>query len=240
MVNKLTDHAIASLYQKGAKEQPSAVLDAHILQLAKKHVTITPIIKKRRVYQTWYAQLSTAASFVLVAILYFEMNKPFQSNQEPDISDQHSINQLSAPQNAQSDSFLNAPVLMNKSKQATRIEEPNNLMQSDQDEIFSDDGASDQDEIFSDDGASVHGEIPFSAEKRSLKDSVLFINPIEIPITYVLEVEATFKEIEVLLTKGESKQANLLLKTLITAHPELENVLNSRYEILEEQAVPQP
>jgi len=228
MVNKLTDHAIASLYQKGAKEQPSAVLDAHILQLAKKHVTITPIIKKRRVYQTWYAQLSTAASFVLVAILYFEMNKPFQSNQEPDISDQHSINQLSAPQNAQSDSFLNAPVLMNKSKQATRIEEPNNLMQSDQDEIFSDDGA------------SVHGEIPFSAEKRSLKDSVLFINPIEIPITYVLEVEATFKEIEVLLTKGESKQANLLLKTLITAHPELENVLNSRYEILEEQAVPQP
>ncbi|WP_353802898.1 hypothetical protein, partial [Shigella sonnei] len=64
MSDKLTRHDIASLYKRGATEQPSSQLDEQILKRAADDVTankVTPITKPKRFYQTWYGQLSTAA-----------------------------------------------------------------------------------------------------------------------------------------------------------------------------------
>lgn len=75
MSDKLTSHDIASLYKRGATEQPSLQLDEQILKRAADDVTtnkVTPINKPKRFYQTWYGQLSTAASLVLVAVLYVQ------------------------------------------------------------------------------------------------------------------------------------------------------------------------
>ncbi|MBQ4832107.1 hypothetical protein J8L70_02520 [Pseudoalteromonas sp. MMG010] len=83
MSNKFSDQDIVSLYQQGATEQPSAKLNEHILNTANAaaHVNNITTIKKRRFYQTWYAQLSTAASLVLVAVLYVQNTE--QYNQVP-------------------------------------------------------------------------------------------------------------------------------------------------------------
>jgi len=74
MSDKLTSHDIASLYKRGATEQPSSQLDEQILKRAADEVAdnkVPPIHKPKRFYQTWYGQLSTAASLVLVAVFYF-------------------------------------------------------------------------------------------------------------------------------------------------------------------------
>jgi hypothetical protein len=123
MSDKLTDHAIASLYQQGANEQPSKALDDKIQQLAKisaeqaSNNNVTNI-KKVRFYKTWYGQLSTAASLVLVAVLYVQNSGqynhvPLNSHDEIMLDIQHSDEANFVPQRA-------AP--MQQSEQIERIE----------------------------------------------------------------------------------------------------------------------
>ena len=83
MSDKLTSHDIASLYKRGATEQPSTQLDEQILKHAADEVAdnkVTPIHKSKRFYQTWYGQLSTAASLVLVAVLYVQNSAQYQQS----------------------------------------------------------------------------------------------------------------------------------------------------------------
>ncbi len=218
MSNKLTDHDIASLYHKGAQEQPSTTLDAHILQLAKNQTPInqvSPIIKKRRLYQTWYAQLSTAASFVLVAVLYFEMNKPF--HQDENMFEQHNIKQ-------QSDLFLTDAISMEKSKQAARIKQTKSHSQKVQHQMHQ------STEILPLESQEMEVYDTFAASQEQVtklsKESEL------------ANIEATFKQIEALLDKGENKQAKAALKDLLTSYPKLRDTLNSRFQTLERQAIP--
>lgn len=92
MNDKLTDQDVISLYKQGATEKPSKILDAKILKLAeekenKSHLELVSNkpIQKRHFYQTWYGQISTAASFLLVGVLYFQnndsFNEPHQNSQ---------------------------------------------------------------------------------------------------------------------------------------------------------------
>ncbi|NMM40024.1 hypothetical protein [Pseudoalteromonas arctica] len=85
MSDKFTNHDIASLYKRGATEQPSSQLDEQILKRAADDVTankVTPITKPKRFYQTWYGQLSTAASLVLVAVLYVQNSAQYHQTSE--------------------------------------------------------------------------------------------------------------------------------------------------------------
>ncbi|KPH60760.1 MULTISPECIES: hypothetical protein [Pseudoalteromonas] len=91
MTDKFTSNKIASLYRDGATEQPSSALDQQILQNAVN--AVQPKVKSKRFYQTWYGRLSTAASLMLVSLLYWQNTDQFTSvNDLPALEPDANIN----------------------------------------------------------------------------------------------------------------------------------------------------
>ncbi|KPH93552.1 hypothetical protein AMS58_16830 [Pseudoalteromonas porphyrae] len=91
MTDKFTSNNIASLYRDGATEQPSSALDQQILQNAVN--AVQPKVKSKRFYQTWYGRLSTAASLMLVSLLYWQNTDQFTSvNDLPALEPDANIN----------------------------------------------------------------------------------------------------------------------------------------------------
>ena len=121
MSDKLNDHDIVELYHQGAKEQPNEKIDASILSLAKQQhekKNVIPINKKR-FYRAWYGQLSTAASLVIVAVLYFQNNNVLEQSSD-DTQQIQLLNEQSLDMNLRSE--------MQKDKEAAAAYSKNKLI----------------------------------------------------------------------------------------------------------------
>lgn len=255
MSDKLTDHDIASLYKKGANERPSEALDKHILQLAQQHSQskkITPIHKKRRLYQTWYGQLSTAASLVLVALLYFENSDTLYNM--PDAADDEIYSSDSLDEAIEN--LPTAPV--SSKQQAVRLKQDKTLQESIRQEKVNREKAK-QEKVKQAKSRSQQAELKryqmmqtqqlesaeISAEMQDVHQSEqlmqssaetealtkakpqAFLTEAELK-----EIEQTFKQIETLINRGENDQAQKLLSRLNTAYPRLQKEFELRYQKL--------
>ncbi|MEL0630265.1 hypothetical protein [Psychromonas aquatilis] len=123
MSDKLNDHDIVELYHQGAKEQPNEKIDASILSLAKQQHEKKNVvaINKKRFYRAWYGQLSTAASLVIVAVLYFQNNNVLEQSSD-DIQQIQLLNEQSLDMRLRSE--------MQKDKEAATAYSQNKLIKA--------------------------------------------------------------------------------------------------------------
>ncbi|MBB1293121.1 hypothetical protein [Pseudoalteromonas sp. SR41-4] len=207
MSDKLTDHDIASLYKRGATEQPSLQLDEQILQHAADEVAdnnVTPIHKPKRFYQTWYGQLSTAASLVLVAVLYMQNTTQYLKPSEAMNELQILADEQTALAPAASPEMMQNEVL--KQKQLEQLKQTQRLQRSTQ---------------------SYMAGRQFEPQIMTAKSEVL----LELEVI-TAEVANKFKHIDKLLTDGETIAAKAQLAELLVAHPELKVHLTEQYKQL--------
>lgn len=227
MSDKFRDHDIVGHYHQGATEQPSMEIDHHILQLAAESIKPTnispinkPITKKKHLYQTWYGQLSTAASLVLVAVLYLQNNTVFY---EPS---RHS-NQDAKQSAAQSS---NKKLNQNSSD---KIFESNNLRSAPVEQLSID---SITDNIDKRQMKKSYKEQENSTSEM-LKDQIS-INHYSESASDMIENEASndiliaLNKIDLLLTQGETIKATEVLSALLAKYPELRFTLDERYKKL--------
>ncbi|MGS0536478.1 hypothetical protein [Pseudoalteromonas sp. SaAl2] len=216
MSDKLTRHDIASLYKRGATEQPSSQLDEQILKRAADDVTankVTPITKPKRFYQTWYGQLSTAASLVLVAVLYVQNTAQYFKSPE-------AMNELQTLSDEQSATAPEAVLEMMQSEaqyQDQQAQEQAQMMQLKQTQQRQ------QSEKMAD--------RQFVAPSMAAKSELL----LELEVI-TAEVANTFRHIDTLIADGNTTAAKAQLSELLAAHPELKVHLTEQYKRLLEQA----
>lgn len=211
MSDKFTDHDIARFYNEGATEKPSAELDAKILALAKIPVetkTQTPLksivfIKKPALYQTWYGQLSTAASLVLVTMLYLHNSDSF--HEPADNENEQETNQLMETE-ATEQPVNNS--LQKSIKQRVSIEKRR------QKEVF---------DIMAD---STLPSVSADSEMTQLNkvESISKMTP-----EGALEVMAIFNKIDDLLATEQREKARERLTELLQKYPQLKADLHARY-----------
>ncbi|MFY8328663.1 hypothetical protein [Pseudoalteromonas sp. ZZD1] len=202
MSDKLTRHDIASLYKRGATEQPSSQLDEQILKRAADEVAankVTPIHKPKRFYQTWYGQLSTAASLVLVAVLYVQ-------NTAQHLRPSETVNELQILADEQPTAAPVASLEMMQSE----AQEQAKMMQLKQN----------QQRQRSEEMAGKQFAVPSMAAKSALLLELEIITA---------EVANTFKRIDTLIADGNTTAAKALLSELLAAHPELKVHLTEQY-----------
>ena len=201
----MTEHDITSLYKRGAIEQPSAQLDEQILKRAADDVTankVTPIHKPKRFYQTWYGQLSTAASLVLVAVLYVQNTEQYLSPPEtmkelPILSDEQNA---TAPEAA----FEVLPSEAQEQAQTMQLKQTQQRQRSEK----------------------MAGR-QFEAQSMTTKSALL----VELEII-TEDVANKFKLIDTLIAEGETTAAKAKLVELLAAHPELKVHLTQQYKQL--------
>ncbi|MBE0376307.1 hypothetical protein [Pseudoalteromonas prydzensis] len=209
MSDKLTSHDIASLYKRGATEQPSSQLDEQILKHAADEVAdnkVTPIHKPKRFYQTWYGQLSTAASLVLVAVLYVQNSAQYLKPSE-------TINELQILADEQPAKSPAASLEMMQNATQEQAQEQAQMMQLKQT----------QQRQQSEKMASRQ----FAAPSMTAKSALL----LELEIT-TAEVANKFKRIDTFIADGNTTAAKAQLTELLAAHPELKVHLNEQYKQL--------
>ncbi|MGO2366127.1 MAG: hypothetical protein ACTH56_05710 [Pseudoalteromonas sp.] len=206
MSDKLTDHDIASLYKRGATEQPSNQLDAKVLQSATDAVNtkdiesftaIEPKRKHKRFYQTWYGQLSTAASLVLIAVLYVK----------------------NTTQHPQPLKVVNKPQLLSDTKPEAAPDASFEMMEQ----------ADVSEKVQSFERNSLSKE----ADKQPKKYSITARSQFSLGLERITnEVAKEFKSIDIHLAKGEVGEAKAQLKDLLKVYPELEAHLSKQYREL--------
>jgi len=202
MSDKLTSHDIASLYKRGATEQPSVQLDEQILKQAADEVTannVTPINKPKRFYQAWYGQLSTAASLVLVAVLYVQ-------NTEQYLSPPETMKELQ---------------VLSDEKIATSEEAAFEIMPSEAQHQVANQQTQQRQR------SEKMADRQFAAPSMTAKSELL----VELEII-TAEVGNKFIRIDTLIANGEKTAAKAQLVELLTAHPELKVHLNEQYKQL--------
>ncbi|MFK3864169.1 hypothetical protein [Pseudoalteromonas rhizosphaerae] len=207
MSDKLTDHDIASLYKRGATEQPSLQLDEQILKRAADEVAdnnVTNINKRKRFYQTWYGQLSTAASLVLVAVLYMQNTTQYLKPSEAMNDLQILADEQTALAPAASSEMMQSEVL--EQKQLEQLKQTQRLQRSTQ---------------------SYMAGRQFEPQSMTAKSEVL----LELEII-TAEVANKFKRIDTLIADGETTAAKAQLVELLVAHPELKVHLTEQYKQL--------
>ncbi|MBB1333673.1 MULTISPECIES: hypothetical protein [unclassified Pseudoalteromonas] len=207
MSDKLTDHDIASLYKRGATEQPSLQLDEQILQHAAEAANankVTNINKRKRFYQTWYGQLSTAASLVLVAVLYMQNTTQYLKPSEAMNDLQILADEQTALAPAALSEMMQSEVL--EQKQLEQLKQTQRLQRSTQ---------------------SYMAGRQFESQSMTAKSEVL----LELEII-TAEVANKFKRIDKLIADGETTAAKAQLAELLVAHPELKVHLTEQYKQL--------
>ena len=205
MSDKLTSHDIASLYKRGATEQPSSQLDEQILKHAADEVAdnkVTPIHKPKRFYQTWYGQLSTAASLVLVAVLYVQNSAQYLKPSE-------TINELQilADEQPAKSPAASLEMMQNATQEQAQIMQLKQTQQRQQSEKMT--------------GRQ------FAAPSMTAKSALL----LELEIT-TAEVANKFKRIDTFIADGNTTAAKAQLTELLAAHPELKVHLTAQYKQL--------
>ena len=216
MSDKLTNHDIASLYKRGATEQPSSQLDEQILKHAADEVAdnkVTPIHKSKRFYQTWYGQLSTAASLVLVAVLYVQNSEQYQQSSQ--------LNELQILADEQSDKAPAASLEMmqNEVQEQARYQaqEQAQMMQLKQ--------------------TQQRQQTEKMASRQFVAPSMAAQNEVLLELEIITaEVANTFRRIDTFIADGNKTAATAQLNELLAAHPELKGHLNEQYKRLLEQA----
>jgi len=204
MSDKLTSHDIASLYKRGATEQPSSQLDEQILKHAADEVAdnkVTPIHKPKRFYQTWYGQLSTAASLVLVAVLYVQNSEQYQQSSQLNelqilADEQTALAPAASPEMMQSATQEQAQIMQLKQTQQRQQSEKMAGRQ-------------------------------FAAPSMTAKSVLL----LELEII-TAEVANKFRRIDTFIADGNITAAKAQLTELLAAHPELKVHLNAQYKQL--------
>lgn len=204
MSDKLTSHDIASLYKRGATEQPSLQLDEQILKHAADEVAdnkVTPIHKPKRFYQTWYGQLSTAASLVLVAVLYVQNSEQYQQSSQLNelqilADEQTALAPAASPEMMQSATQEQAQIMQLKQTQQRQQSEKMAGRQ-------------------------------FAAPSMTAKSVLL----LELEII-TAEVANKFRRIDTFIADGNITAAKAQLTELLAAHPELKVHLNAQYKQL--------
>ncbi|MFU2511422.1 hypothetical protein [Pseudoalteromonas sp. ASV78] len=209
MSDKLTSHDIASLYKRGATEQPSSQLDEQILKHAADEVAdnkVTPIHKPKRFYQTWYGQLSTAASLVLVAVLYVQNSAQYLKPSE-------TINELQILADEQTALAPAASPEMMQNEAQEQAQEQAQMMQLKQTQQRQQ-------------SEKMAGR-QFAAPSMTAKSALL----LELEII-TAEVANTFRRIDTFIADGNTTAAKAQLTELLAAHPELKVHLNAQYKQL--------
>ncbi|WP_283710177.1 hypothetical protein [Pseudoalteromonas prydzensis] len=204
MSDKLTSHDIASLYKRGATEQPSLQLDEQILKHAADEVAdnkVTPIHKPKRFYQTWYGQLSTAASLVLVAVLYVQNSEQYQQSSQLNelqilADEQTALAPAASPEMMQSATQEQAQIMQLKQTQQRQQSEKMAGRQ-------------------------------FAAPSMTAKSVLL----LELEII-TAEVANKFRRIDTFIADGNITAAKAQLTELLAAHPELKVHLTAQYKQL--------
>lgn len=202
MSDKLTSHDIASLYKRGATEQPSVQLDEQILKQAADEVTannVTPINKPKRFYQTWYGQLSTAASLVLVAVVYVQNTEQYFSPPET----MKELQVLSDEQIATSEEAA-FEIMPSEAQHQVANQQIQQRQRSEK----------------------MTGR-QFAALSMTAKSELL----VELEII-TAEVGNKFTRIDTLIVNGETTAAKTQLTELLIAHPELKVHLTQQYKQL--------
>lgn len=209
MSDKLTSHDIASLYKRGATEQPSSQLDEQILKHAADEVAdnkVTPIHKPKRFYQTWYGQLSTAASLVLVAVLYVQNSAQYLKPSE-------TINELQILADEQPAKSPGASLEMMQNATQEQAQEQAQMMQLKQTQQRQQ-------------SEKMAGR-QFAAPSMTAKSVLL----LELEII-TAEVANKFRRIDTFIADGNTTAAKAQLTELLAAHPELKVHLNAQYKQL--------
>lgn len=208
MSDKLTSHDIASLYKRGATEQPSLQLDEQILKRAADEVAdnkVTPIHKPKRFYQTWYGQLSTAASLVLVAVLYVQNSEQYQQSSQ--------LNELQILADEQTALAPAASLEMMQNETQEQAQEQAQMMQLKQTQQRQQ-------------SEKMAGR-QFAAPSMTAKSALL----LELEII-TAEVANTFRRIDTFIADGNTTAAKAQLTELLAAHPELKVHLTAQYKQL--------
>ncbi|WP_392344074.1 hypothetical protein [Pseudoalteromonas prydzensis] len=208
MSDKLTSHDIASLYKRGATEQPSSQLDEQILKHAADEVAdnkVTPIHKPKRFYQTWYGQLSTAASLVLVAVLYVQNSEQYQQSSQ--------LNELQILADEQPAKSPAASLEMMQSATQEQAQEQAQMMQLKQTQQRQQ-------------SEKMAGR-QFAAPSMTAKSVLL----LELEII-TAEVANKFRRIDTFIADGNITAAKAQLTELLAAHPELKVHLTAQYKQL--------
>ena len=208
MSDKLTSHDIASLYKRGATEQPSLQLDEQILKRAADEVAdnkVTPIHKPKRFYQTWYGQLSTAASLVLVAVLYVQNSEQYQQSSQ--------LNELQILADEQPAKSPAASLEMMQNATQEQAQEQAQMMQLKQTQQRQQ-------------SEKMAGR-QFVAPSMTAKSALL----LELEII-TAEVANTFRRIDTFIADGNTTAAKAQLTELLATHPELKVHLTEQYKQL--------
>lgn len=245
MSDKFSDHDIENFYKQGAKEQPSTELDLQIFQLAQQNlvntkgktdnVTAIKIVssKKTPLYQTWYGQLSTAASLVLVAVLFLQ-------NSEPSYNSISSRDQQIKPRSEQSGSIDNdkiqnvqqnhqlkiSPSLKSQINKAIAVKQAQGGHKKEQTR-HSNATAVEKVEMQSEDFPKDFQQSPLSMES----------NVQAIAVSQLNEITEMFTKIDALLDNGETIKAAEVLTQLLQKYPQLKTNLKTRYNKLVIQAI---
>lgn len=223
MRDKLTDHHIVSLYKKGANEQPSTIIDKQILALAQQQKSfnntdnkvvlldeVTPK-NKRRFYQTWYGQLSTAASFMLVTVLFFTNQKTI--NETSSYSPMPIQMQMEV-ESIQSDEAQSSPTLLKKAHSLSERVATSDLKQAE--------------------SMSMRANIKKLEKNNAAKERQYLTSSDRAPAMSADEVkiDETFIIIEELLKEGDTQKAADLIDELSLDYPSFEEQVKARFKIL--------
>lgn len=187
--------------------------------------------QKKPLYKTWYGQLSTAASLVLVGVLYLQNLQPMQS-----------IAPMSDKTSMQEQQQIEEQLLQRKSIQVESealMERAGNkiIMQSkrlsQEAPQFNTDSANNSDSINNakenlmvDDSAANGLVIDNSVTENSVADSSVATKSQQLNITNTLQKIALY------LDKDEKEQADRLFNELLTNYPEMTKELTISYEVL--------
>lgn len=219
MSDKFTDHDIARFYNEGATEKPSAELDAKILALAKMPIetksqpplTSAIPIKKPALYQTWYGQLSTAASLVLVTMLYLHNSDSF--HEPTDNVNEQATNQLMESEATGLPSIKSTEQPVNNLLQKS-IKQKVNIEKRSKKEVS---------------GIMADSTLPSASSDTEMTQLNKVKSISEMTPEGALEVTTTFNEIDDLLATEQKEKARERLTELLQKYPQLKVDLNARY-----------
>jgi len=187
--------------------------------------------QKKPLYKTWYGQLSTAASLVLVGVLYLQNLQPMQSIAP--MSDKTSMQELQQieEQLLQRKSIqVESEALMERAGNKIMMQSKRLSQEAPQ---FNTNSANNSDSINNakenlmvDDSAANGLVIDNSATENSVADSSVATKNQQLNITNSLH------QIALYLDKDEKEQADKLFNELLTNYPEMTKELTISYEAL--------
>ncbi|WP_299664178.1 hypothetical protein [uncultured Psychromonas sp.] len=167
--------------------------------------------QKKPLYKTWYGQLSTAASLVLVGVLYLQNLQPMQS-----------IAPMSDKTSMQEQQQIEEQLLQRKSIQ---VESEALMERAGNKIIMQSKRLSQEAPQFNTDSANNSDSINNAKENLMVDSSVA-------TKSQKLNITNTLQQIALYLDKDEKEQADRLFNELLTNYPEMTKELTISYEAL--------